>query len=87
MARTNIIEAVTVALSEVLQRALPGITEHTRLFEDLHLDSTSVLELLMALEDAVDLEVNPEALRPEDFKTVGSLADYVLAQTGDLARG
>jgi acyl carrier protein len=82
MNRNETVDAVMIALAEVLQRELPPMDEHTRLFEDLHLDSTSVLELLMALEDSVGMEVDPEELRPEHFKTIGSLADYVLDQLG-----
>ncbi|MFD7659356.1 phosphopantetheine-binding protein [Actinosynnema sp. NPDC059797] len=85
--RDETIEAVQAALADVLQRELPAIDENTRLFEDLHLDSTSVLELLMALEDSVGIEVDPEALQPEHFKTIGSLADYALDQAGEPIRG
>lgn len=86
MNRDKTIEAVKVALAEVLERELPAIDENTRLFEDLHLDSTSVLELLMALEDSVGIEVDPEGLQPEHFKTIGSLADYALELAGGLSR-
>jgi acyl carrier protein len=85
--RDETIEAVKVALAEVLQRVLPDVDEHTRLFEDLHLDSTSVLELLMALEDSVGIAVDPEELQPKHFKTIGALADYALEQLGEPARG
>ncbi|MER6399611.1 MULTISPECIES: phosphopantetheine-binding protein [unclassified Kitasatospora] len=80
MERQNVVSAVEAALSEVLERAVTGITEDARLFEDLHLDSTSVLELLMVLEDTVEISVDPEALDMDDFKSVGTLTDYVLAQ-------
>ncbi|SDW50078.1 acyl carrier protein [Amycolatopsis xylanica] len=87
MTSKETVEAVKVALAEVLQRELPEISESTRLFDDLHLDSTSVLELLMALEDALGIEVEPEELRAEDFTTVGSLAEYLLARPSELSRG
>ncbi|MFE2727330.1 phosphopantetheine-binding protein [Kitasatospora sp. NPDC059327] len=80
MERQNVVSAVESALSEVLERAVTGLTEDARLFEDLHLDSTSVLELLMVLEDTVEISVDPEALDMDDFKSVGTLTDYVLAQ-------
>ncbi|MFJ9948396.1 phosphopantetheine-binding protein [Kitasatospora sp. NPDC091207] len=80
MERQNVVSAVEAALSEVLERAVTGLTEDARLFEDLHLDSTSVLELLMVLEDTVEISVDPEALDMDDFKSVGTLTDYVLAQ-------
>ncbi len=80
MERGNVISAVETALSEVLERSVTGLTEDVRLFEDLHLDSTSVLEMLMALEDAIDISVDPEDLDMDDFKSVGSLTDYVMSQ-------
>jgi acyl carrier protein len=79
MDRSNILAAIEAALTEVLNRTLPELDEDTRLFDHLHLDSTSVLELLMALEDAVDVEVDLENLDVDDFQTVGTLADYVIA--------
>ena len=77
MDHTKIVSAIEQALSEVLERPVSGMAEETRLFEDLHLDSTSVLELLMALEDTVGIEVDPENLEISDFKTIATLADYI----------
>ncbi|MBB5122055.1 acyl carrier protein [Streptomyces eurocidicus] len=80
MERHHVVTAVESALAEVLERPVSGLTEDVRLFEDLHLDSTSVLEMLMALEDAIDISVDPESLDMDDFKSVGTLTDYVLSQ-------
>lgn len=87
MDRAQVIAAVEASLSEVLERQLGPVSEETRLFEDLYLDSTSVLQLLLALEDAVDVEIDPEDLAIDDFKTVGSLADHVLAQAASRPSG
>lgn len=87
MNREQIVEHLHIALSAVLNQDLPGLTEESRLFDDLGLDSTSVIELLMALEDTIDLEIDADALEPEVFHTVGTLADYL--ETGtipDLAK-
>jgi acyl carrier protein len=80
MDRMKLVAAVETALSEVLEREVSGLTENTRLFEDMHLDSTSVLELLMALEDIADISVDPETLDMDDFRSVGTLASYMAAQ-------
>ena len=80
MERGNVITAVEQALSEILERPVTGLAEDARLFEDRHLDSTSVLELLMALEDSVDISVDPEELDMDNLRSVGSLPDSVLAQ-------
>ncbi|MEU4919549.1 phosphopantetheine-binding protein [Streptomyces parvus] len=77
MNRTEIIEQVRIALSSVLNKELTELGESTRLFDDLALDSTSVIELLMGLEDSIGLEIDPDDLEPEAFGTVGTLTDYV----------
>ncbi|HEY8980265.1 MAG TPA: phosphopantetheine-binding protein [Streptomyces sp.] len=79
MNRTDVIEHIRVALATVLNKEIGELSEDARLFEDLALDSTSVIELLMGLEDTVGLEIDPDDLEPEVFQTVHSLADYVEA--------
>ena len=77
MERSEIVEQLRAALSAVLGRPLDPFTPELGLFDDLGLDSTSVIELLMSLEDTVGLEIDPDELGPEVFRTVGSLTDYV----------
>jgi acyl carrier protein len=84
MNRDDIISIIEACLSEVLQRDLAGLQGETRLFDDLHLDSTSILELLMALEDAAHIEVDPEDLNIKDFQTLDTLADYVQANLSEF---
>jgi acyl carrier protein len=79
MQREEIISAVGDALAEVLQRESVETTDDMRLFEDLHLDSTSVLTLLMAMEDSLGVEADPESLNMDDFRTVGTFADWIAA--------
>jgi len=77
MNRTELVTAILGCLQDVLKRPLPDVDEQTRLFEDLHLDSTTTLELLMAVEEAVGVEFDMEALEMDDFKTIGTLTDSV----------
>jgi acyl carrier protein len=65
------------ALSQVLNRDLPDVSAETRLFEDLNLDSTSVLDLLMVIEEDLGCEFDPDTLQQKHFATIGSLTDYV----------
>jgi acyl carrier protein len=78
MDRQIIIGKLEDALSDVLERTVTGLDEGVRLADDLHLDSTSMLELLMALEEAFDTELDPEDLDIEDFTTVGTLTDFLI---------
>jgi|HubBroStandDraft_6_1064221.scaffolds.fasta_scaffold1445735_2 acyl carrier protein len=77
MERTGIIEHIRQSLTVALGREITGLHETTMLYEDLGLASISILELLLDLEDTLAIEVDPEDLEMEVFRTVGSLADYV----------
>ena len=82
MERTGIIEHIRQSLTAALGHEISRLHETTMLFEDLGLESLGTLELLLDLEDTLGIEVDPEDLEMEVFRTVGSLADYV---TGRLA--
>jgi acyl carrier protein len=73
----QIVSAIVTALEEVLRQELTDVTEQTRLFDDLSLDSTSVLGLLMALEDNLDMQVDPEGLEQSHLETIGALATFI----------
>ncbi|TDB82790.1 MULTISPECIES: acyl carrier protein [unclassified Micromonospora] len=77
MERNEIVKNIQGALTEVLMRDFGPLPESTRLFEDMHLDSTAILELLMALEDNIGIEVDPEKLDMDDFRTIGTLTDFL----------
>lgn len=86
----DIQNALKDALADVLKKELPELEPGTRLFSDLALDSTSVIELLMALEDTLGLQIDPDELTPDVFETFGALTAYVAACLGadepELAR-
>ncbi|WP_405594726.1 acyl carrier protein [Streptomyces sp. NBC_01092] len=86
MSREIAAEHVQAALTQVLQKQegeLPDLTEDTKLFENLGLDSISTIQLLFKLEDRTGLEVDTEELSTEVFGTVGSLTDFVAAKLAD----
>ena len=78
-----VVRAVIAALARVLRRDESGISPETRLFQDLGLDSTTVLELLMDLESEIDIELDADTLEQEHFETVASLAEYVRSQLSE----
>ena len=67
------------ALSQILQREVPALEDDMRIFDQLGLDSTGVIDLLMTLEDSVGLQIDPDELTPEVFENVGSLLGYIRA--------
>lgn len=78
MDRQNVLTALEKALTDVLERPVTGLTGDVKLFDDLHLDSTTMLEMLMALEDSIGLVVDPEDLDADDFVSVDTFTDFVL---------
>ncbi|MFD6951499.1 acyl carrier protein [Nocardiopsis sp. TSRI0078] len=85
MQRNDVTKALETALSEALEREVADLDGGVRLFDDLHLDSTSMLEVLMGLEESIGLEVAPEDLEIEAFESVDTLTDFVLAATRPAA--
>ncbi|MET1073843.1 MAG: acyl carrier protein [Umezawaea sp.] len=78
--RARIVSAITSVLAQVLDYDLPELTESSRLFDELGLDSTGVFELLMQLEEALEVEFDTDNLEMAHFETVASLADFVVAE-------
>lgn len=79
MNRQDVLVTIEKALSEVLERPITGLTEDTALFDDLRLDSSSVLGLLMTVEEATGIAVDPDDLDIDHLRTMRSFADYVEA--------
>lgn len=78
--RERIVSAITTVLAQVLDYELPELTEQSRLFDELGLDSTGVFELLMQLEETLEVEFDTDNLEMAHFETVRSLADFVAAE-------
>jgi 3-oxoacyl-[acyl-carrier-protein] synthase III len=77
--RTRVVETLGVLLGRMLSGALPAVSEETRLFDELGLSSSKTLELLLALEDELDLQVDIEDIDRRDLASVGTLSDFVVA--------
>jgi acyl carrier protein len=79
MNRQEVLLTIEKALSEVLERPIDGLTEETALFDELRLDSSAVLGLLMTVEEETGISVDPEELDIDHLRTMRSFADYVEA--------
>ncbi|WP_435208200.1 acyl carrier protein [Streptomyces sp. bgisy034] len=80
--RARFVDAVRRGLSEVLNKDVSGADEGVRLFDELGLDSSSALELLITIEEILDVQFEAEDLEMTHFETVGSLADFVASEAG-----
>lgn len=78
----SITESVKQALIETLNLdSNHGIENHSKLKEDLGLDSMSSLTFLMKLEESIEnFTVDADTLEMDDLKTVETISDYVLSQ-------
>lgn len=52
-----------------------SLTMETSLKEDLDADSLDAVEVIMALEEAFDIEIPDEDA--ENFKTIGDIVEYI----------
>jgi acyl carrier protein len=83
MNREAALDQIRVVVEKVLNRDMSHLDADTRLFEELNVDSTGILEILMELEDSVGFEVDIDSLDPSTFQTAGSLADYIAQMTAE----
>ncbi|GHJ47725.1 hypothetical protein Cs7R123_50670 [Catellatospora sp. TT07R-123] len=74
--RRRVAESICGLLPRIVKHELPGVSEQTDLME-LDLGSASTLELLLALEDELEIQIDVEEFDEEHVQTVATLADYV----------
>jgi acyl carrier protein len=77
--RPSIVAAVRATLSDLLEQDAAALPEDVRLFEDLGMNSALVLELLAELEDSLGIEMSPGELDIANFRTIGTVTDYLAA--------
>ena len=73
----NTIETLQQAIKKELGRDLGTLTKDTS-FEELALDSLDVVQMVMAIDEAFDIEIDDDDV--ENLKTVGQLLDYIEAR-------
>lgn len=59
-------EALRQACSKVLEEDVPALSDEMHMFEDLKMDSTTMLESLLELEESLSFDIDPEELDVED---------------------
>ncbi|MEG0238267.1 MAG: acyl carrier protein [Clostridium sp.] len=68
-------EKIQEIIAEKLSVDASEITQEASFIDDLNADSLDIVELIMALEDELDMEIPDEDV--EGFKTVGDVVEYV----------
>ncbi|AYE33100.1 acyl carrier protein [Clostridium septicum] len=68
-------EKIREIIAEKLSISEDDITMEASFVEDLNADSLDLVELMMALEDELDMEIPDE--EAENFKTVGDVVKYL----------
>ncbi len=75
MERQKIFDLISARLAELVECDPAEITTETRLEEDLEADSLDLVELVMALEEELGLEIPDEEL--EGIRTVGDAVEFI----------
>ncbi|MCE5220440.1 MAG: acyl carrier protein [Clostridium sp.] len=70
-------EKIQAIIADKLSVDAESIVMEASFIEDLNADSLDIVELIMALEDELDMEIPDEDV--ENFKIVGDVVNYVKA--------
>jgi len=79
--RDQILEKMIERASEVFQKDADELSEDTQWVEDLQAKSVQYVQVITALEDAFDTEINFMNFRRK--KTFGEAADFVAELLGE----
>jgi len=78
--REQILEKIREIVVEELGVSAEKVTEQARFIEDLGADSIGVMELVMKMEEAFDIQIPDQDI--EKIRTVGDAIDYILSKKG-----
>jgi acyl carrier protein len=86
MTTADLERAVLVFVNETLLRDRPKVTAADRLFEEGHLDSLRVLELIRFIEDSTGRRVPDRSIRLATFRSVRAIARAFGDETAGVAQ-
>lgn len=75
MERTEIMDKVTAIVTDHFDIEPEQVTENLNLQKDLGADSIAIMEVVLEIEDAFDIEVADEDM--EKIQTIGDAIDYL----------
>ncbi len=79
MERAEVLQVLRDKAVEMLEVQADDVQEDKSFVDDLKVDSLSLVEYTMDLEDAFDIELPEEEL--VDVKSIGAFVDVILAKT------
>ena len=71
-------ESLTVILNLIREKFLPIVMILLRMYEDLGMDSLTMLEVVMLVEQTLEVSIDNEELR--DLRTIGDVKAYLNAK-------
>ncbi len=83
MERAEVVQVLRDKAVEMLEVSAEDVQEDKSFVADLDVDSLSLVELTMELEDAFGIELPEEEL--DDVKTIGAFADVIFAKVSAKA--
>jgi len=79
MERAEVLQVLRDKAVEMLEVEADQVQEDKSFVDDLQVDSLSLVEFTMELEDTLGIELPEEELT--DVKTIGAFVDVILAKT------
>lgn len=78
MDRSTIIQKLCMLIEDNLEVRLPAdVSESSRIYQDLHIDSIMVLQLVVYVEEEFGIAVPEEDVDPAVFETLGALVTFI----------
>lgn len=81
MQRTEVLEKVTGIMVEYMGVVEDKVKEESSIIDDLGADSLDSVEIIMAIEEAFDIEIPDEDA--ETLTTVGAIVDSIMDRLED----
>ena len=78
MERADVMQVMRDKAQEMLEVSPDDVQEDKSFVDDLEVDSLSLVEYTMDLEDAFDIELPEEEL--SDLKTIGAFLDVIMSK-------
>ncbi|MFL6145681.1 MAG: phosphopantetheine-binding protein [Labedaea sp.] len=75
--RARVVDRIGALLPQVLKRDLPEVPQDIRLFDELGLSSLKTLELLLAVEEELGIQVDVDEIDRTDLVSIGAFADFI----------